>query len=57
MCNQKAMKKEKEIFVIHFLNKEKKFRPDSKEFKTEKAAEKWGKKNLSNFHPDLIKIY
>jgi len=52
----KTTNQKTKIYYIEFLNKEKNFRPDIKKFRSEKAAEIWGKKMLSNFHPDLIKI-
>lgn len=51
-----------ETYYIEFLNKEKNFARDRKIFKnkdTQKSfndAIKWGKKNISNFHLDMIRI-
>lgn len=44
---------------IKYLNKDKNFKEDIIEFSGEQAYEKavvWGKKNLDNFHSDLVKI-
>lgn len=43
-------------YYIEYLNKKRNFRPDRVEFETYEAAKIWGKKNLSNFHLDMIKI-
>jgi hypothetical protein len=42
---------------IDYLNKENNFRETRKTFKNYNLAEKWGRKNLSNFHIDMIKYY
>lgn len=44
---------------IDYLNKKKGFKQDRKTFKGKNAiqdAEKWGRKNLENYHPDMIHI-
>ncbi len=48
----------KEVWVISYLNKKKNFRRTDKEFKGEDSYEKavdWGKKNLENFHIDMVR--
>jgi hypothetical protein len=46
------MKKNK--YYIEYLNKDKKFIRDKKEFKTFEDACEWCKKNLGNFNTDMI---
>ena len=45
-----------EIYYIEYLNKEKGFKKDRINFKTEKEAETWAKKNLEKFDPDMIRL-
>jgi hypothetical protein len=40
---------------IEFLNKEKGFKKDRKEFKTYDLAVKWGRENFERFNPDMIR--
>ena len=49
----------KEHNIIEYLNCKKDFQKDSVQFKGPQAYEEavtWGKKNLDNFHLDMIKI-
>jgi hypothetical protein len=49
----------KEHYIIEFLNCKKDFQKDSLQFKGTHAydqAIQWGKKNLENFHLDMIKV-
>jgi hypothetical protein len=49
----------KEQYIIEYLNCKKEFQKDSVEFKGIQAYEEavtWGKKNLENFHLDMIKV-
>jgi hypothetical protein len=49
----------KEQYIIEFLNCKKDFQRDSVQFKGIQAYEEavtWGKKNLENFHLDMIKV-
>jgi hypothetical protein len=49
------------ILKIEYLNAKKRFQKDQKEFSGKDfgeaydKAEAWGKKNLENFHSDMIK--
>jgi hypothetical protein len=45
-----------EEVYIEFLNKEKGFKKDVKNFKTYEDAVKWARKNFDNFNPDMIKF-
>lgn len=48
-----------EVVYIEYLNKAKKFAKDKKEFKGEdayKQAISWGRKNIGNFNPDMVKF-
>ena len=48
-----------EIYYVNFLNKEKNFREDVKEFRglnAQKNAINWCKKNFEKFDPDMIKL-
>lgn len=45
-----------EKIYIEFLNKRKNFQKDKRYFKTYEDAMNWGRKNLENFHPDMVKI-
>lgn len=48
-----------EIYYIDFLNKEKNFIKDRKLFYGKDPYQKaltWGKKNVSNFNSDMIKL-
>ena len=47
--------KEQECY-IEYLNASKGFSKTKKIFKSYKQAETWGKKNLPNYHPDMIKF-
>ena len=47
---------EKKLFYIEYLNKKKNFATDKKTFDSELKAIQWGKKNLQNFHPDMIRL-
>ena len=47
---------ENEVY-IDFLNKEKNFTKDKKSFKTYEDAEKWARKNIDKFNPDMIHYY
>jgi len=40
---------------IDFLNKDKGFREDRKNFTTYEGAVEWGKVNIENFHIDMVK--
>ena len=44
------------IIYIIYRNKADNFEPYVKQFETVKQALKWGKKQISNFNPDMIKI-
>ena len=49
----------KEHYIIEYLNCKKNFQKDSVQFKGPQAYEEavlWGKKNLENFHLDMIKV-
>jgi hypothetical protein len=49
----------KEHYIIEYLNCKKNFQKDSVQFKGMQAydqAIQWGKKNLENFHLDMIKV-
>jgi hypothetical protein len=49
----------KEQYTIEFLNCEKNFQKDSVKFQGPQAFEGavlWGKKNLDNFHVDMIRV-
>jgi hypothetical protein len=49
----------KEHYIIEYLNCKKDFQKDSVQFKGTQAYEEavtWGKKNLENFHLDMIKV-
>ena len=49
----------KEHYIIEFLNCKKDFQKDSVQFQGMQAYEEavlWGKKNLENFHLDMIQI-
>jgi hypothetical protein len=49
----------KEHYIIEFLNCKKDFKKDSVHFKGTDSYEEavtWGKKNLDNFHLDMIKV-
>ncbi len=49
----------KEQYIIEYLNCKKDFQKDSVQFKGMQAYEEavtWGKKNLENFHLDIIKV-
>lgn len=49
----------KEHYIIEYLNCKKNFQKDSVQFKGTQAYEEavtWGKKNLENFHLDMIKV-
>ena len=49
----------KEQYIIEYLNCKKDFQKDSVEFKGTHAYEEavtWGKKNLENFHMDMIQV-
>jgi hypothetical protein len=49
----------KEQYIIEYLNCKKDFQKDSVQFKGTHAYEEavtWGKKNLENFHLDMIKV-
>lgn len=51
--------KMKEQYIIEYLNCKKNFQKDSVQFKGIQAYEEavlWGKKNLENFHVDMIKV-
>jgi hypothetical protein len=43
-------------YYIEYLNKDKNHQIDRIDFDTDEAATIWGKENLDNFHPDMIKI-
>lgn len=45
-----------EVWYIEFLNKEKNFRPDRKEFSSFEEGEKWGRDNLENFNLDMLRL-
>lgn len=45
-----------EKIYIEFLNKRKNYQKDKRYFKTYEDAMNWGRKNLENFHPDMVKI-
>ena len=47
---------EKETYFIEFLNKEKSFQKDTKEFDSYEKAEEWAKENFENFNPDIIRM-
>lgn len=49
-----ATKKQKEVIFIEFLNKDKNFTKDRKNFKSYDSAIKWGRKNFENFNLDMI---
>ena len=49
----------KEQYIIEYLNCKKNFQKDSVQFQGPHAYEEavlWGKKNLENFHLDMIQI-
>jgi len=46
----------KQDCYIEYLNASKGFSKTKKTFKSYKQAETWGKKNLSNYHTDMIKF-
>jgi hypothetical protein len=49
----------KEQYIIEYMNCKKDFQKDSVQFKGIQAYEEavtWGKKNLENFHLDMIKV-
>ena len=49
----------KEQYIIEYLNCKESFQKDSVQFKGTHAYEEavtWGKKNLDNFHLDMIQI-
>ena len=49
----------KEHYIIEYLNCKKNFQKDSVQFQGKQAYEEavtWGKKNLENFHLDMIKV-
>ena len=49
----------KEHYIIEYLNCKKDFQKDSVKFQGLQAFEKavsWGKENLENFNPDMIKL-
>ena len=49
----------KEQYIIEYLNCKKSFQKDSVQFQGPHAYEEavlWGKKNLENFHLDMIQI-
>lgn len=50
-----ATKKQKEVIFIEFLNKDKNFTKDRKNFKSYDSAVKWGRKNFENFNLDMIR--
>lgn len=41
---------------IEFLNKDKGFKVDRKEFESYEIAIEWGVANLDNFHIDMVKF-
>jgi len=41
---------------IEYLDSKNKFKQTKKKFSNYKQAENWGKKNLENYHPDMIKF-
>lgn len=43
-------------YYIEYLNKDKGFKQDRKSFLEEWCAVDWGKTNLDNFHPDMVKF-
>ena len=43
-------------YYIEFLNKDKNFTKDTKNFADYSLALKWGRKNLENFSPDMIRV-
>jgi len=45
---------EEEVY-IEYLNKDKGFRKDRKDFKNEKEAREWAQENFERFDPDMIK--
>lgn len=47
---------EKETYYIEFLNKEKSFQKDTKEFDSYEEAEEWAKENFENYNPDMIRM-
>ncbi len=52
------MKKKIDVYYIEFLNKDKNFQCDVKEFRGDNAeedAKKWGKKNIERFHGDMLR--
>jgi hypothetical protein len=51
--------KMKEQYIIEYLNCKKYFQKDNVQFQGPQAFEEavlWGKKNLENFHVDMIKV-
>lgn len=53
----KVEREQKNQCYIDFLNKEKNFTRDRKEFLTYEAAQKWALKNLEKFNPDMINYF
>jgi hypothetical protein len=44
------------LIYIEYLNKDKQYKPDTKTFLSYNSALSWGKKQIDNFNPDMIKI-
>lgn len=44
-------------YYIEYLNSSRGFKQDKKFFTSPRKAEMWGRKYLSNFSLDMIKIY
>lgn len=42
---------------IKYLNKDKNFKEDKKDFKNYEDAKKWALKNFEKFNPDFINYY
>ena len=43
-------------FYIEYLNKDKNYQKDKKQFDSYEQAKVWGKENLTNFNLDMIRI-
>lgn len=48
------LNEKKQKVYITFMNKDKGFKKEDKYFDSYEEAEKWGRKELDNFHPDMI---
>lgn len=43
-------------YYIDYLSKDHNHRPERIYFETYKEAREWGRANLDNFHPDMIRM-